>query len=146
MAKRQTLLALLALLMLSWQAESYAVRDKLELPTLYINTSSYDNHQESHSVLQLRPILSTGAPLPSGATGTAIWSGQSAAIRFTAPSDVPPYGARLIQIQIVLRGGYATSNARLSVVEDSGMNSPGNRVLESRMVRVCIRPARECLI
>ncbi|KAI8848030.1 hypothetical protein BC829DRAFT_444110 [Chytridium lagenaria] len=83
-----------------------------------------------------RPVLDTGLPPAfDRATGTAIFRGQSSAIRFTSPSDVIG-GSRLLRIQLVLRGGNAPSNARLSVVDDSGFNSPSKTVLETRTFRV----------
>ncbi|KAJ3357003.1 hypothetical protein HDU83_009173 [Entophlyctis luteolus] len=85
----------------------------------------------------VRPILDTGSPPPAGATGAAIWRGQSAAVRFTAPSDVPPYGARLVELRLVLRASpYSNAAVRLSVVQDSGANTPGGVVLETRAVTI----------
>ncbi|KAI9352269.1 hypothetical protein DFJ73DRAFT_358446 [Zopfochytrium polystomum] len=90
----------------------------------------------NYTTAAVRPVLSTGAPPATSAFGTAIWRGQSAAIRFTAPSDVPPYGALLRQIQITVSSGYRDSNARLYVCEDSGANSPGTVILDSKQVVV----------
>ncbi|KAJ3064240.1 hypothetical protein HDU98_012337 [Podochytrium sp. JEL0797] len=85
----------------------------------------------------IRAVLNTGPPPINLATGTAIWAGQSSAVRFTAPSDVPGYGARLMEVQIVLRAStYARSALTLSIVEDSGRNSPGAVVLETRTVSI----------
>ncbi|KAJ3330401.1 hypothetical protein HDU76_005761 [Blyttiomyces sp. JEL0837] len=113
---------------------------KVMMESTYVRPNPHGKQNMTVSTFNagaVRPVLNTGPPSQfSGATGTAIWSGQSAAIRFTAPSDVPPYGARLIQIQIVLHGGSRPSSARLSVVEDSGRNSPGDRVLETRVVEI----------
>ncbi|KAJ3403752.1 hypothetical protein HDV05_007656 [Chytridiales sp. JEL 0842] len=95
------------------------------------------------STSRLRSILSTGNPPSTSAFGTVIWAGQSASIRFTAPPDVPVPGAELIQIQFTLRSSqYVGSNCRLSVVEDSGRNSPGTRVLDSRSIRVPVYNGR----
>ncbi|TPX67305.1 hypothetical protein CcCBS67573_g07533 [Chytriomyces confervae] len=85
----------------------------------------------------LRAVLNTGPPPPSGAYGTAVWAGQSTAVRFTAPPDVPGYGATLAEVQLTIAANrYSPSNLRLSVVQDSGRNSPGTTVLESRVIRV----------
>ncbi|KAJ3109736.1 RNA pseudouridylate synthase domain-containing protein 1 [Physocladia obscura] len=82
----------------------------------------------------IRSVLDTGAPPTYGqATGTAIWLGQSAAVRFTAPPDVGGYGARLFELQLVLGASrYVSTRVRLTVVEDSGFNTPGNVPVETR--------------
>ncbi|KAJ3105947.1 hypothetical protein HDU97_007293 [Phlyctochytrium planicorne] len=83
-----------------------------------------------------RPVLNTGPPPQfEGATGTAIFRGQSAAIRFTSPSDVFG-GSRLIGVELIIHGGKVPSQARLSIAEDSGYNSPGSLVLETRVISI----------
>ncbi|KAI8824589.1 hypothetical protein BJ741DRAFT_671860 [Chytriomyces cf. hyalinus JEL632] len=61
----------------------------------------------------LRAVLNTGLPPSSGAYGTAVWAGQSTAVRFTAPPDVPGYGATLAEVQLTIAANrYLPSNLR----------------------------------
>ncbi|KAJ3293365.1 hypothetical protein HDU79_000401 [Rhizoclosmatium sp. JEL0117] len=120
---------------------AHAMPGRTSLP-IFVNLTqvaptSLSPHSDPPSNAAVRAVLNTGPPPASSATGTAIWAGQSAAIRFTAPPDVPPYGARLIEIQLVLRASaYARSNLRLSVVEDAGFNAPGTVLLETRDISI----------
>ncbi|KAI8619238.1 hypothetical protein BC830DRAFT_1105275 [Chytriomyces sp. MP71] len=95
------------------------------------------NLVETVQIAAVRAVLSTGPPPLSGAYGTAIWYGQASAARFTAPSDVGGYGARLAEVQLTLAANrFMASVVRLSIVEDSGRNAPGNVILETRNVRI----------
>ncbi|KAJ3211424.1 hypothetical protein HDU67_004553 [Dinochytrium kinnereticum] len=100
------------------------------------NSSSTVHPNATSESFVPRPCLNTGPPPEfDRATGTAIFRGQSSAIRFTSPSDAFG-GSRLLRIELVLRGGSTPSRARLSVVDDSGFNSPSTTVLETRTFQV----------
>jgi hypothetical protein len=53
-------------------------------------------------------------------------------VRFTAPSDVPAPGARLVQIQIQIQGAFIDSVGRFSIHSDSGYNFPSRNVIDER--------------
>jgi hypothetical protein len=99
----------------------------LQMAHIWANTSETGSNSFfiSSTAGAIRAVLNTGSPATHLPTGTAIYSGQMAAIRFTAPPDVSNPGSRLLQIEVILRSGNVDSQARFTVVEDSGRNFPG---------------------